>query len=80
MLDTKLSKTNWQSRFFQFFAGDLYDVIPEVANKFIPTLSVVGNCTYNPQQLIVIKHHNQTVLNTTTLHNCILTIQGIKIA
>ena len=31
MLDTDLNKKYWESRFFQFYAGDLYEVIPKMA-------------------------------------------------
>lgn len=30
-LDTDLNRKNWESRFFQFYAGDLYEIIPRVA-------------------------------------------------
>ena len=29
-LNTDLNKKNWESRFFQYFAGDLYEVIPKL--------------------------------------------------
>lgn len=34
-LDADLNRKNWESRFFQFYAGDLYEVIPRVADKFL---------------------------------------------
>lgn len=37
ILNTKLNRNNWQSRFFQFYAGDLYEVIPEIGNRFLAT-------------------------------------------
>lgn len=30
-LDVDLNRRDWESRFFQFYAGDLYEVIPKVA-------------------------------------------------
>lgn len=29
-IDTELNRKNWESRFFQYFAGDLYEVIPKL--------------------------------------------------
>lgn len=34
-LDVELDRHSWESRFFQFYAGDLYEVIPRVAHKFL---------------------------------------------
>ena len=34
-LDTSLNQRSWESRFFQFYAGDLYEVIPKVATVFL---------------------------------------------
>lgn len=33
-LDSHLTRRSWESRFFQFYAGDLYEVIPALAQKF----------------------------------------------
>lgn len=34
-LDALLDRKNWESRLFQFFAGDLYEVIPKVSQRFL---------------------------------------------
>ena len=47
-LDTTLNKQHWESRMFQFYAGDLYEVIPKVAQKFLATEEVDGKCTALP--------------------------------
>lgn len=43
-LDTALTRRNWESRFFQFFAGDLYEVIPKLTEEFHATDVVSGEC------------------------------------
>lgn len=40
---------------------------------------MTGLCKYNPQQEVVVIKHNTTVLNTTTLHTCSLSIQNTKV-
>jgi hypothetical protein len=42
--DTDLNEDAWESRHFQFFAGDLYDVIPALQKKFYPSNKLNGNC------------------------------------
>ena len=34
-IDATLDRKNWESRFFQFYAGDLYEVIPKVSQRFL---------------------------------------------
>jgi len=41
-LDTLLDRKNWESRFFQFYAGDLYEVIPKVSQRFLASEPVTG--------------------------------------
>ena len=41
-LDTTLTKHLWESRMFQFYAGDLYEVIPKTAQKFLASEEVGG--------------------------------------
>lgn len=30
-MDTELNRDNWESRMFQFYAGDLYELFPKVS-------------------------------------------------
>jgi hypothetical protein len=34
-MDTNLNRPNWESRMFQFYAGDLYELFPKVAQTYI---------------------------------------------
>lgn len=43
-MNIDLNRANWQSRFFQFYAGDLYEVIPKIATKYRATAAVTGSC------------------------------------
>jgi len=42
--DTDLNENTWQSRHFQFYVGDLYDVIPALQKKYYPNNKLNGNC------------------------------------
>ena len=44
-LDVELDSA-WNSLSFQFYAGDLYDIIPK-ANTIAPRTKLGGNCTSN---------------------------------
>ena len=44
LLTTDLNRENWQSRMFQFYAGDLYDIFPKVRSTFYASEPVTGNC------------------------------------
>lgn len=43
-LDTELKREWWQSRTFQFFAGDLYEIFPLMATKYYASQEILGNC------------------------------------
>ena len=43
-LDTDLEREPWESRMFQFFAGDLYDIFPNLQTKFYASEPINGNC------------------------------------
>jgi hypothetical protein len=36
-LDTNLNRQSWESRMFQFYAGDLYELFPKVAQTYPAT-------------------------------------------
>ena len=77
-LDTELTKTNWESRMFQFYAGDLYEAIPKVAQKFLATEEVSGSCKAEPSNITVGKGTHEAI-NVTINYDCDLRISGIKI-
>ena len=35
VFNTTLNRANWESRFFQFYAGDLYEIIPKITELFL---------------------------------------------
>lgn len=43
-MDTSLDSTTWESRHFQFYAGDLYDAIPGLQKKYYPDQKLNGEC------------------------------------
>jgi hypothetical protein len=44
VLNTKLTKKDWGSNVFQFYVGDLYDIIPKLATKYYAATPVDGFC------------------------------------
>lgn len=36
-LDTNLNRQSWESKMFQFYAGDLYELFPKVAQTYPAT-------------------------------------------
>jgi hypothetical protein len=77
-MDTILNKANWESRMFQFFAGDLYELFPQVAEQFIASTEVVGNCKANASEIKIYKGGNDT-FNVTTFTRCELSVAKTKI-
>ena len=77
-LDTSLEKRFWESRMFQFYAGDLYEVIPAVAQNFIATEEVTGTCKAEEKDLTITKK-NHTVLNVNLNYDCELFISRSQV-
>lgn len=44
VLNAKLTKKDWESNVFQFYVGDLYDIIPKLATKYYAATPVDGSC------------------------------------
>lgn len=44
ILDVELTRERWQSRMFQFYAGDLYEVFSNVQNRYFAAEEASGNC------------------------------------
>jgi hypothetical protein len=44
VLNTLLTRESWESRAFQFYAGDLYDVIPQLAKNYYADTAIEGSC------------------------------------
>ena len=70
---------NWQSRVFQFFAGDLYEIIPALTTKFYASDPIEGSCTVIPTDV------KATILTSDTFaitlaYSCSLNIKTTKIS
>lgn len=57
-LNIDLNRANWESRFFQFYAGDLYEVIPKIATKYTATEKVTGACQTSTKTANVGRYQN----------------------
>lgn len=77
-LNTDLTQARWPSSVFQFYAGDLYDVIPTLSKKFYPSDSISGSCNAIEQGFSLVRG-GPTYLNVTINFNCTLGIGKSKI-
>lgn len=64
---------------FQFFAGDLYEVIPRVAYNFLASDVITGKCTAEPTTLKIEKGTHETI-NVTMDYDCNLYAAGKQVA
>lgn len=79
IFNSNLDQETWTSSVFQFYAGDLYDVIPVLTKKFYPSQKVSGNCNALEQGFNV-TYGSPTYLNVTINFNCSLGVERTKIA
>lgn len=78
LLNADLNRDNWQSRMFQFYAGDLYEVLDKVQDRFFASAPVAGNCKAEFVGLKVWKAGFDT-FNVSIHFNCELSIERTKI-
>jgi hypothetical protein len=60
-LDARLD-SNWDCNAFQFYAGDLYEMINNLYINVFPREALTGDCVASPNNL-VIKHGRETARN-----------------
>lgn len=70
-LNSALNRDNWQSRHFQFYIGDLYDVIPALQKKYYPRDEVTGSCVALTNGFSFTRGGTDS-FNVTLNHNCSL--------
>ncbi len=63
---------------FQFYAGDLYELFPKVAETFIASTEVTGDCKTSNTDVRLYKAGADT-FNASMYTSCQLSIRGIKI-
>lgn len=78
LLNTDLNRDSWESRMFQFYAGDLYEVLDKVQDRFFASAPVAGNCKADFTGLKVWKAGFDT-FNVSIHFNCELSIERTKI-
>lgn len=66
-MDTPLTRQLWENRMFQFRAGDLYELFPQVAEKYIAIADVTGQCKASLEKLMVYKSADHSF--NVTLHS-----------
>lgn len=72
-LDTELKREWWQSRMFQFAAGDLYEIFPQIASKYYASQEILGSCKASYLGLKVWKATYET-FNVSIHFDCELNI------
>jgi hypothetical protein len=77
-MDSPLTKDLWESRMFQFYAGDLYEIFPKVAQTYIATTEVTGMCKASADKLMVYKSGTHT-FNVSLHSDCEVNINRTKI-
>jgi hypothetical protein len=75
--NSDLDQSKWPSSVFQFYAGDLYDVIPALAKKFYPSDKISGSCVALEQGFSLVRG-GPTYFNVTIKFNCSLGINRTK--
>ena len=78
-MDTNFNRANWESRMFQFYAGDLYELFPKVAQTYIASTDVTGDCKADWQNTKLFKAVGNSSFNVTLSHKCQLFINRTKI-
>lgn len=63
---------------FQFYAGDLYELFPQVASTFIASTEVTGTCQMANTDIRLYKSSTST-FNVSLHSNCQMQIRGVKI-
>jgi hypothetical protein len=77
-LDVDLDRHNWESKYFQFFAGDFYEVIPRVAQRFLASDPVTGSCKTSTRNMNIGKG-GYDILQVNLTYNCELGINRDKV-
>ena len=63
---------------FQFYAGDLYEIFPKVAQLYIASTEVIGDCKANWTNIKIYKAGNDT-FNVSISEQCQININRTKI-
>lgn len=79
VLNTQLNEMYWQSRVFQFFAGDLYEIIPALTSKFYASEAIEGSCTTFPTDVKATIVESDS-FSLTLPYSCSLNIKTTKIS
>lgn len=66
--DTLLTR-EWETNAFQFFMGDLYDIIPET-QKLAPRTSLTGACNATEDSLFYVKRYKDDIFQLNLDFNC----------
>lgn len=78
ILNSDLNEEAWGNRMFHFRAGDLYEVLSGISDKYSASEKVVGECIGDSSGLSVAKN-SQNTFNVTLRYGCHLDIKNEKV-
>lgn len=62
--------TDWNINAFQFYAGDLYEIIPRVSTSIPPRTKIAGSCTALKDDHLLFKRNSSSRYSVTINYNC----------
>jgi hypothetical protein len=69
-LDASFSR-EWETNAFQFYVGDLYEVIPE-SMKLPPRTAITGNCTAHEDSFFSVKRYSDDAIQVNINYTCLI--------
>ena len=78
ILHTDLERKAWESRMFQFRAGDLYELFPKLREKYMASQESNGNCRPLTDGLSIHKS-DKNAFNVSILFTCELNVYKEKV-
>ena len=70
--DTELNEEDWSTASFKFLAGDLYEVIPKLKDRYSPTTKLQGDCKASLSGFFSdsFRCYDNETIRATVLFNC----------
>lgn len=73
--------TDWNTNAFQFYAGDLFEIIPKVSSNVSPRTRLAGNCTAQNDDNFKFKRNGTEKYSAVVNYKCeIITETNVKVA
>jgi hypothetical protein len=79
-LTFELTRDNWGTDKFQFYAGDLFDIIPRLKERYQASEAVSGQCRPDTGQSSSVSMFTSSTFRVTIKYQCEIGIGGDKIS